>query len=65
MHTHPSHPPLVWHNLNLIEKDHLTGVLGRTVVNNSLSQDFNHLDDHFQSRFVTPGFKPFSYLGMA
>jgi len=26
------------------------------------SQDSNHRDDLFQSRYVTPGFKPFSYL---
>jgi len=25
------------------------------------SQDFNHPDDLFQSRYVTAGFKPFSY----
>ena len=30
--------------------------------NNSLSQDSSHPDDHFQSRYVTAGFKPFSYL---
>ena len=34
-----------------------------TTVNNSPSQDSNHPDDLFQSRYVTPGFKPFSYLG--
>ena len=28
---------------------------------NSPSQDSNHPDDLFQSRYVTPGFKPFSY----
>ena len=38
------------------------GVLRRTAVNNSPSQDSNHPDDLFQSRYVTPGFKPFSYL---
>jgi len=26
------------------------------------SQDSNHPDDLFQSRYVTPGFKPFSYI---
>ena len=31
-----------------------------TVNNNSPSQDSNHPDDPFQSRYVTPGFKPFS-----
>jgi len=28
---------------------------------NNPSQDSNHPDDHFQLRFMTPGFKPFSY----
>ena len=28
---------------------------------NSPSQDSSHPDDLFQSRYVTPGFKPFSY----
>ena len=28
----------------------------------SPSQDSNHPDDLFQSRYVTPGFKPFSYI---
>ena len=32
-----------------------------SVTNNSPSQDFSHPDDLFQSRYVTPGFKPFSY----
>ena len=27
---------------------------------NSPSEDFNHPDDRFQSRYATPGFKPFS-----
>jgi len=31
--------------------------------NNSPSQDSNHPDDLFQSRYLTPGFKPFSYFG--
>ena len=31
-------------------------------VNNSPSQDSNHPDDLFQSRHVSPGFKPFSYI---
>ena len=30
------------------------------VANNSPSQDFSHPDDLFQSRYVTPRFKPFS-----
>ena len=34
----------------------------QVIANNSPSQDSNHPDDHFQSRYVTPGFKPFSYL---
>ena len=33
-----------------------------SVANNSPSQDSNHPDDLFQSRYVTPGFKTFSYL---
>ena len=37
-------------------------VVETSVTNNSPSQDFNHPDDPFQSRYVTPGFKPFSYL---
>ena len=36
-------------------------VVETSVVNNSPSQDSNHPDDLFQSRYVTPGFKPFSY----
>ena len=31
-----------------------------SVTNNSPFQDSNHPDDLFQSRNVTPGFKPFS-----
>ena len=34
----------------------------QVVANNSPSQDSNHPDDHFQSRYLTPGFKPFSYF---
>ena len=37
-------------------------VVETSVTNNSPSQDFNHPDDPFQSRYVTPGFKPFSYV---
>ena len=37
-------------------------VVETSVTNNSPSQDSNHPDDLFQSRYVTPGFKPFSYL---
>ena len=36
-------------------------VVEMSVTNNSPSQDSSHPDDHFQSRYVTPGFKPFSY----
>ena len=36
-------------------------VVETSVANNSPCQDSNHPDDHFQSRYVTPGFKPFSY----
>ena len=47
-------------------KSHLTlkiasaYVVKTSVANNSPSQDSNHSDDLFQSRYVTPGFKPFS-----
>ena len=34
----------------------------KTSVTNSPSQDSNHPDIIFQSRYVTPGFKPFCYL---
>ena len=37
-------------------------VVETSVTNNSPSQDSNHPDDLFQSRYVTPEFKPFSYL---
>ena len=36
-------------------------VVETSVTNNSPSQDSNHPDHLFQSRYVTPGFKPFSY----
>ena len=36
-------------------------VVETSVTNNRPSQDSNHPDDLFQSRYVTPGFKPFSY----
>ena len=38
-------------------------VVEKSVANNSPSQDSNHPDDLFQSSYVTPGFKPFCYLG--
>ena len=37
-------------------------IVKTSVANNSPSQDSNHPDDLFQSRYVTPGFKPFSHL---
>ena len=37
-------------------------VVETSVANNSPSQDSSHPDDHFQSRYVTPGFKPLFYL---
>ena len=36
-------------------------VFETSVANNNPSQDSNHIDDHFQSRYVTPGFKLFPY----
>ena len=39
-----------------------TLVVETSVANNSPPQDSSHPDDHFQSRYVTPRFKPFSYL---
>ena len=38
-----------------------TQVVETSVTNNSPSQDSNHPDDLFQSRYVTPWFKLFSY----
>ena len=38
-----------------------TQVVETSVTNNSPSQASNHPDDLSQSRYVTPGFKPFSY----
>ena len=35
-------------------------VVETSVTNNSPSQDSYHPDDLFQSRYATPGFKPFS-----
>ena len=32
-----------------------------SIANNSPSQDSSHPDDHFQSKYVTPGFKPISF----
>ena len=36
-------------------------VVETSVTNSSPFQDSNHQDDLFQSRYVNPGFKPFSY----
>ena len=36
-------------------------VLETSVPNDSPSQDSDHPDDIFQSRYVSPEFKPFSY----
>ena len=45
----------------MIEKDHL-GDWSPEKECCCPFQDSNHRDDLFQSRYVTPGFKPFSYL---
>ena len=37
-------------------------VVETSVTNNSPSQDSYHPDGLFQSRYATPGFKPFSYI---
>ena len=37
-------------------------IVEMSVVNNDSSQDSSHPDDHFQSKYVIPGFKPVSYL---
>ena len=39
-------------------------VVKTSVTNNSPSQDSNHPDDLFQSRYVTPGFKSYSYQSL-
>ena len=61
------HPGIYVHLVlcTLIEKDHSCAsaqVVETSVTNNSPSQDSYHPDDLFQSRYATPGFKPFSYL---
>ena len=38
-----------------------TQVVQTSIANNSQPQDSNHPDNHFQSRYVIPGFKPVSY----
>ena len=45
--------------VNLTVKMASAQVVESSVTNNSLSQDSNHPDDLFQSRYVTPRFKPF------
>ena len=35
-------------------------VVETSLANNTPFQDSNHPDDHFQSRYVTPGFKLFT-----
>ena len=40
-------------------------VVETSVANKSPSLDSSHPDYHFQSRHVTPGFKPFSYRNVA
>ena len=35
-----------------------------SVANNSHSQDTRHPDDHFLPGYITPGFKPFSYISV-
>ena len=49
------------YRLHLTLKMASAQVVEMSVANNSPSQDSNH-PDLFQSRYVTPGFKPFSYL---
>ena len=39
-----------------------TQVVETSVAKDSPSQDSSHPVDHFQSRYVTPDLKPFSYL---
>ena len=41
-----------------------SGWLETSVTNNCPSQDSNHTDNLFQSRYATPEFKPFSYFPM-
>ena len=49
-------------SLHLTLKMASAQVVETSVTNNSPSQDSSHPDDLFQSRYVTPEFKPFSYL---
>jgi len=39
-----------------------TLIVETSITHNSPSKESNNPDDHIQSRYVTPGFKPFSYL---
>ena len=50
-----------WLRLSLDSEDGFCQVVEMSVANNGSFQDSNHPDDLFQSRYVTPGFKPFSY----
>ena len=54
----------MWHTLRLDYgiRAPRRKVVVTSVTNNSPSQDSNHPDDLFQSRYVTSGFKPFSYV---
>ena len=49
--------------LSLTLKMAFAQVVEMSVARNSPSQDSFHPDDLFQARYVTPGFKPFSYVG--
>ena len=44
------------------EETSVSNEVEMSVTNNSPCQDSNHPDDLFQSRYVTPGFKSFSYF---
>ena len=44
------------------EETSVSNEVETSVTNNSPCQDSNHPDDLFLSRYVTPGFKPFSYF---
>ena len=49
------------HLQSLLDSENgFTQVVETSVTNNSPSQDSNHPDDLFQSRYVTPGFKPYA-----
>ena len=54
------------HSIDFIERNHLTlkmasaQAVKTSVAKNSPFQDCNHSDYHFQSRYITPGIKPFT-----